>query len=191
MHDNTGEAVSSSSVRQQWKNGRLHEFQARLLERMSAARDGSGMRDSRLGVMIGDRYCLLDLREAGEIVSTVAITKVPLTRDWYLGLANVRGNLIGVVDLERFLGGELQVQGKASRVIVVSAALSGTSGFMVSRVLGLRHIQEMTLQEMPQQNEDDAITDAGKCYVDGDMTPWTEISLAAIVEDQRFLHVGL
>ena len=170
-------------VPDQWRYGRLHEFQARLLERMEAARDGSGMRDSRLGVMIGDRCCLLDLREAGEIVSLVAITKVPLSRDWYLGLANVRGNLIGVVDLDRFLGGPSQTIGKESRVLVVSAALSGNTGFLLSRVLGLRHIQEMA--EQPSG-------DCGrKCYLDGDLNEWVEISLAEIVDDPRFLQVGI
>jgi len=172
-------------VPDQWRYGRLHEFQARLLERMEAARDGSGMRDSRLGVMVGDRRCLLDLREAGEIVSMVAVTKVPLSRDWYLGLANVRGNLIGVVDLDRFWGGPLQTFGKESRVLVVSAALSGNTGFLLSRVLGLRHIQEMTEQQGSE-------TDGGcKRYLDGDLNEWVEISLAEVVNDPRFLQVGI
>ena len=179
----TEEVLRVDPVPDQWRYGRLHEFQARLLERMEAARDGSGMRDSRLGVMIGDRCCLLDLREAGEIVSLVAITKVPLSRDWYLGLANVRGNLIGVVDLDRFLGGPSQTIGKESRVLVVSAALSGNTGFLLSRVLGLRHIQEMA--EQPSG-------DCGrKCYLDGDLNEWVEISLAEIVDDPRSLQVGI
>jgi len=182
-HSAQTEEARVDSVPDQWRYGRLHEFQARLLERMEAARDGSGMRDSRLGVMIGDRRCLVDLREAGEIVNLIAVTKVPLARDWYLGLANVRGNLIGVVDLDRFLGGPSQTIGKESRVLVVSLALSGNTGFLLSRVLGLRHIQEMTEQQ------------SGDCgrrrYLDGDLNEWVEISLAEIVEDPRFLQVGL
>lgn len=173
---------------EQWKNGRLHEFQERLLKRMEAARDGSGMRDSRLGVMVGDKRCLLDLREAGEIVSLMPVTKVPLTKDWYLGLANVRGNLIGVVDLERFYGGELHVSGKGSRVIVLSASLSVTAGFLVSTVLGLRHIQDMTLQETVQKEAESSME---KRYLDRDLKEWTEVSFASIIEDARFLHVGL
>lgn len=168
------------------KAGRLREFQARLLDRMDAARDGIGMRGTRLGVMVGAQYCLLDLREAGEIVSYLPIAKVPLTRDWYLGLANVRGNLIGVVDLDRFLGGELQTPGKQSRVIVASGALS-SSGFLVSRVLGLRHLQEMTAR---QDVRSGSAFEKGR-YLDGDGNEWAEISLAGIAGDPRFLHVGL
>ncbi|EJL91808.1 chemotaxis signal transduction protein [Herbaspirillum sp. CF444] len=173
---------------EQWKSSRLRDFQARLLERMEAARDGSGMRDGRLGVVVGDRHCLLDLREASEIANFMPVTKVPLTKDWYLGLANVRGNLIGVVDLERYLGGEQQAWGKESRVIVVSTVLSGTSGFMVSRVLGLRHIQEMTLLH---GMDDASEISTGKRYLDRNQQEWIEISLAAIIGDARFLQVGL
>lgn len=172
----------------QWKSSRLREFQARLLERMGAARDGSGMRDSRLGVIVGELHCLLDPREASEITRVMPVTKVPLTKDWYLGLANVRGNLVGVVDLQRFLGGPLQVPGKESRVIVVSAALSGTSALMVTQVLGLRHIQEMTLKE-GAGDASEIIT--GKRYLDRDQQEWMEISLAAVIGDARFLQVGL
>ncbi len=184
MDDTMTEEVRVDAVSEQWKYGRLHEFQARLLERMDAARDGYGMRDSRLGVMVGNTRCLLALSEAGEIVNLMPVTKVPLTKEWYLGLANVRGNLIGVVDLDAYMGGPLQAPGKNSRVIVVSAALSVTSGFMVSSVLGLRHIQEMTRRK-------DSENETAKCYLDGDMNEWTEISLAAILENPRFLHVGL
>ncbi|MGZ5780707.1 MAG: chemotaxis protein CheW, partial [Burkholderiaceae bacterium] len=71
---------------------RLREFQANLVERMQAARSGADTRASQLGVMIGQTRWLLNLQEAGEIVSVGTITKVPLTQDWFLGLTNVRGN---------------------------------------------------------------------------------------------------
>src|SRR5271165_1913676 len=83
---------------------RLREFQSQLVERMQAARTGVDTRISQLGVMIGQRRWLLSLQEAGEIVSVGAITKVPLTQDWFLGLSNIRGNLISVVDFANFQG---------------------------------------------------------------------------------------
>ncbi len=181
---------AANSLPAQWKSSRLREFQARLLDRIGEARDGIGMRDSRLGVVVGERHYLLDLREASEIVNPMPVTKVPLTKDWYLGLANVRGNLIGVVDLDRFFGGELQARSKDNRVIVVSAALSGTAGFVVSRVLGLRHLQEMS----PQEDEDGGDVSEiikGKRYLDRSRQEWVEISLAAVINDARFLQVGL
>lgn len=165
--------------------GRLHEFQARLLDRMNAARDNADTRGNRLGVMVGNRCCLLDLREAEEIINLLPIVKVPLTRDWYLGLANVRGNLIGIVDLARFLREENHPIARQGRIIVASGALSAACGFLVTRVLGLRNVHAMTVQQ--HDNGDSA--SAG--YLDCNRNLWTELSLTRIVRDPRFLRVGL
>src|SRR3569832_818938 len=83
---------------------RLREFQSQLVERMQAARSGVDTRINQLGVMIGQDRWLLSLQEAGEIISVGAITAVPLTHDWFLGLSNIRGNLISVIDFARFQG---------------------------------------------------------------------------------------
>ena len=47
---------------------------------------------------------LLPLRQAGEIFAPVALTTVPYTEPWMLGVANLRGGLHAVVDLAQFLG---------------------------------------------------------------------------------------
>ena len=54
---------------------------------------------TRLAVRIGEDRYLLDMAVAGEIVSLPAGCAVPWTKPWYRGLANVRGRLVGVVDL--------------------------------------------------------------------------------------------
>lgn len=185
MHDSM--IFATGVVHESSKNCHLHAFQAELLDRIESARDGPDRR-SRLGVVVGDHHCLIDLREASEIVSLMPITRVPLTRDWYLGLANVNGNLIGVTDLARFCGGEQQVRGKDSRVIIVSTVALAACGFLVSRVLGLKHTQEMALQE----NADGAaMLTAGRRYLDRSRQEWIELSLAAIANDACFLQVGL
>ncbi|MFZ1180165.1 MAG: chemotaxis protein CheW [Herbaspirillum sp.] len=173
---------------EQSKNGHLHAFQAELLDHIESAQAGPDRHNSRLGVVVGGHRCLIDLREASGIIDLIPINRVPLTRDWYLGLANVDGNLIGVIDLARFCGGEQQVRGKDSRVIVTSSVVPVACGFLVSRVLGLRHTQEMVLQE----NADGAaMLIAARRYLDRSRQEWAELSLAAIVDDTRFLQVGL
>jgi twitching motility protein PilI len=166
---------------------RLREFQSQLMERMQAAASGTGTHTSRLGVMIGQTRWLLNLREAGEIVSIGAITKVPLTRDWFLGLTNIRGNLISVVDLARFHGMPSTPIDKESRIVAFSPSLSFNSGLLVSRVMGLRNVAEMTPQ--PDAGSKDAPW-AAQRHVDRDTQVWTELDLSLIVQDPQFLHVG-
>lgn len=167
---------------------RLREFQAQLVERMQAARTGANPYASKLGVLIGQRPCLLNLQEAGEIISVGAITAVPLTHDWFLGLTNVRGNLVSVIDLARFQGQGTTPVDRESRVVVFAPSLSFNSGILVSRVLGLRNVADMRIQDGEPES---AAPWAPRQYVDRDSQVWTEIDLSLIVQDAQFLHVGL
>ena len=167
---------------------RLREFQAQLVERMQAARSGAQTHVSQLGVMIGQARWLLNLQEAGEIISVGAITKVPLTHDWFLGLTNIRGNLISVIDFAHYQGQPLSQIDKGSRIVAFAPALSFNSGLLVSRIMGLRNISEMT------SNTGAALNPApwsGRSYIDRDSQTWTELNLSLMVQDPQFLHVGM
>ncbi|WP_230412139.1 chemotaxis protein CheW [Undibacterium hunanense] len=169
---------------------RLREFQAQLLERMQAAQRGGYTKLSQLGIMIGQGRYLLDLREAGEIVTAGALTRVPLTRDWYIGLSNIRGNLTGVVDLPRFQGKDATKLDSSCRIVAFAPGMAFNSGLLVSQVLGLRAVSEM--EELPPETEHlENKVWLKKRYRDRDGNIWFELSLAMLVQDQDFLQIGL
>lgn len=167
---------------------RLREFQTQLVERMQAAKTGVDTRVSQLGVMIGQRRWLLSLQEAGEIVSVGAITKVPLTHEWFLGLSSIRGNLISVIDFAQFQGQGTTAIDKESRIVAFAPSLAFNCGLLVTRVLGLRNVADMELQSSP---EDVGASWSSQNFVDRDQHVWTELNLSLVVQDPQFLHVGL
>jgi len=167
---------------------RLREFQAQLVERMQAASSGTHTQASKLGVLIGETRWLLNLQEAGEIVSVGAVTPVPLTKDWFLGLVNVRGNLISVIDLGCFRGMAATRIEKDSRVIAFAPSLSFNCGLLVSRVMGLRNVADMEMQPQPSSADTPWITQR---YLDRDSHVWNELNLSLIVQDPQFLQVGV
>jgi len=169
---------------------RLREFQAQLLERMQAAQRGGYTKLSQLGIMIGQGRYLLDLREAGEIVTAGTLTRVPLTPDWYIGLSNIRGNLTGVVDLPRFQGKDATKLDSSCRIVAFAPGMAFNSGLLVSQVLGLRAVSEM--EELPLETEHlENKVWLKKKYRDRDGNIWFELSLAMLVQDQDFLQIGL
>ncbi|HEY0065187.1 MAG TPA: chemotaxis protein CheW [Telluria sp.] len=155
---------------------RLRQYQVQLLERMQAARNNAGARVNQLGVMIGGERFLLDLTQVGEIVPVPSITVVPLTQPWYLGLANIRGNLISVIDLGRYSLATDTAIGSDSRIITFANGLGFNCGLLVSRVYGLRHAAGMEV--------------SGDRLRDADANEWAPLDLAALVSDARFLHIG-
>jgi len=156
---------------------RLRHYQQQLLERMQAARTSSGARAHQLGLEIGGVRYLVDLTEAGEIVPLPALTAVPLTQPWYLGLANIRGSLVGVIDLGPYFGTNDTPAAGAARVVTLAPALGVPCGLLAARVFGLRHAADM-------QPDGDRLRDA-------DGNAWTPLALAALVREERFLQVGL
>lgn len=166
----------------------MRDFQTHLVDRMHAARSGADTHVNQLAVVIGGSRFLLDLTQAGEITTVGAITRVPLTADWFLGLSNLRGNLISVIDLARFQGRQPTVIEKESRVVAFAPSLGFNCGLLVSRVLGLRNIAEMTLKN-PAPAVDNPPWLA-RHHVDQEAQEWTELDLSLITQDSRFLHVG-
>jgi len=112
------------------------------------------------------------------------LTVVPGAKEWMIGLANIRGELLPVVDLQRFLGGAACVVSDATRIMVVRNRGMST-GLLVPGVLGMR--------SMPV---DRFVRDS---YVDGhigfyvydlfqmDDGIWPVFSMAALFADTRFL----
>ena len=191
MTQSTSDLVSDKVFKKPDTAGRrtrLREFQSQLVERMQAARSGVDARVNQLGVMIGETRWLLNLQEAGEIVSVGSITQVPLTQDWFLGLSNIRGNLISVIDFARFQGLAQSPIDKDCRIVAFAPALSFNSGLLVSRVMGLRNIADMELQANPSGA---ATPGSTQRYIDRESQVWTELNLSLVVQDPQFLHVGL
>ncbi len=164
------------------RRARLRQYQVQLLERMQAAKSNLDPRINQLGVVLGASYGLLDLIEAGEIVAVGPITPVPLTRDWYLGLSNIRGNLVGVIDIARYQGLPVAIIGPDSRIITFAAGLGFNCGLLVSKVLGLRNLADM------ERQEDGA--GAVARYRDRELRSWDRLDLSQLVQDARFLHIG-
>jgi twitching motility protein PilI len=68
---------------------------------------------------IGSHRLASGFDEVVEILTMPALTTVPGSQPWMLGVANVRGTLLPVVDLKQFLEGERTVLHESQRVLIV------------------------------------------------------------------------
>ncbi len=69
------------------------------------------------------------------------VTRVPGAADWVKGVANIRGTLLPVIDLQAFFGAKSVVPGKSARMLVVRMR-EINCGLLVPSVLGMRHFRE-------------------------------------------------
>ena len=76
-----------------------------------------------------------------EIGRPLVVTPVPNVPDWVLGVANLRGDIISMIDLRAFLGMEWIGYGQASRMLVAQAHQEDmTTGLIVDRVSEIRYL---------------------------------------------------
>lgn len=113
-----------------------------------------------------------------------AVTWVPGSDSWMLGLANVRGNLLPLVDLQAFLGGKPAIIGNESRVLVVRNK-NVVTGLVVPGVTGMRYMVEN--QRISDVRFEGRIGDYVYDMFEAEATTWPVFSMAALMADQDFL----
>ena len=99
----------------------LAEYERRSLAHAVAqpAREIAQDQYRGVGYRVGKRRLISNFGEVVEIVPMPPVTPVPGAQPWMLGVANIRGNLLPVVDLKQFLEGERTVLHEGQRVLVV------------------------------------------------------------------------
>ncbi len=132
----------------------------------------------------GVRFLAL-MEELKEIIYVPAhITRVPLVQPWMLGVANVRGSLMPIVDLQQFLCGNDRGATADSRVLVVDRG-GLLVGLQVPAVYGLRHVPltsagEFITDDLPWLSD----------FVEGgyevDKEIWPALKIDALVEHPNF-----
>lgn len=175
--------MSATSSRQS-----LKQLQERLADRMAQAKK-AGTEASWLAVESAGRRLLLPLAQAGELFSVSPPQAVPHTQPWFLGVLSLRGGLVGVVDLSRFLakvaGATASISRPDSKLVAVNSALGVNVVLLVDRVVGLRNASmfvSMTTVESALPFFSHTLTDAKH-------QEWQELDLQALVDWPDFLNV--
>jgi twitching motility protein PilI len=94
-----------------------------------------------VGFGLGGRRLVSAFDEVVEIMPMPQITHVPGTQPWMLGVANVRGTLLPVVDLKQFLEGERTAMHANQRVLVVRQG-GGNVAVLIDQLYGQRSFND-------------------------------------------------
>lgn len=170
----------------------LRELQSRLASRLQTART-EGVGQSWLAVEAQGANYLLPLHQSGEIFPWESAHSVPYTQPWFVGVANLRGGLNGIVDLAGFIA---QARGSAwgrtpvrpdSYVVALNSALEVNCALLVDRLVGLRGVEFFS---QSAQAAPDAPPFFGLVYHDAAGVAWQEIDLQSLARQPLFLSIA-
>lgn len=157
--------------------------------RNATAAPGAAPGDSRewtgIAVRIAGEPWLFARDEVREVLNLPApLTRVPGAPAWILGIGNVRGQVLPVVDLRAFLGGGPTPQSRNIRVVAVNHR-DIPAGLLVDEVLGFRRFPEAAFSgDPPATALRCAAFAAGAFRGAGEV--WPVISLRRLLEDPSF-----
>jgi twitching motility protein PilI len=138
---------------------------------------------------MGGETFLVAREETREVLGYPAsVTRIPGAKSWVKGLANVRGQLLPMLDLRQFLGSGATTAGRNTRVVVVNHR-EIPAGLMVDEVLGFRRFAEaeFNVEPPPTVIRCDSYL-AGAFRRGGEV--WPVLSLKTLVESPSFLQAA-
>jgi twitching motility protein PilI len=148
--------------------------------------EGTGGREwVGVALRLAGELFLAAREETREVLSVPAtLTRVPAAKPWIRGLANVRGQLLPIIDLRHFIGSGVTAATRNTRVVVVNHR-EVPAGLLVDEVLGFRRFAE-------SEFTGDAPPTVARCerYLAGAFRhgdeQWPVLSLRTILESPAF-----
>ena len=172
----------------------LRELQARLARRLNPD-SADAPAATWLAFECEAQGVVVSLPTAGEIFPLSTLLPVPHTKAWFLGVANLRGQLHGVVDLAGFLGlrkplklEQLRDPLRASaRLLAFNATWGSHCAVLVDRLAGLRSAHQM--QRAPGQAEGRPGFAPAEWH-DAEGRNWQELDLSLLARHEQYLAIA-
>ena len=142
---------------------------------------------SGIGIRIADYHIVVAMGYVREIMKYPRLSQVPGSKDWVMGIANVRGNLLPIFDLHRFLGTVSTPLKRETRILSISSG-DLSAGLLADEVFGMKYFDK--------DDYDASLTYDVKWnnYLNGgyliDDQKWIIFDMQRLIENENFLHVA-
>lgn len=168
----------------------LRDMERRALGETDAASAAEAAGDvwRGIGFSIGDRRLVASMADISEVMHIPKLARVPGAKDWLMGVANLRGALLPVVNLHGFLRGRSATLERDSRILVIDKD-EILSGLAVEEVFGVKHFLES--QRLPEAAASESWLSP---YVVGEFhvanETWEVFDVHALIAAPAFMQVA-
>ena len=137
--------------------------------------------------LLGQRM-VAPMGEVVEMLTVPSYTRLPGVQSWVQGVANVRGRLLPLFDLEAYFGGKISSSRKKQRVLVLEMG-ELYSGLIVSEVYGMQHFPIDTFTDTTSSAVRSLQAYLSGSYVQMDIN-WAVFSPFNLAKDPRFFNAA-
>ncbi len=144
---------------------------------------------SGVAFRLGELRLVAPLDHVLEVLPCPHMTLVPNTKSWLKGVANVRGNLITIVDLAEYFGKPPIFANEDARLMILNNAGLNT-GLLVNEVLGLRHFDAQLERQDLSGLDDPVLAHLNGAFLH-DNVLWGVFDMKSLAEAPSFRHVAV
>lgn len=140
---------------------------------------------------IGGQRLVAPMGQVSEILTMPEYTSLPLVvKPWMLGIANIRGRLLPLTDLSRFLQVPSQLSQMAQRKVIVIDHDNMFSGLLVDKVLGIEQFtQDQYRPEALESSSPFAPYNHGKFFKDEQ--DWYVFMPSLLAQDLQYTDAAI
>lgn len=139
----------------------------------------------RLALRLGPWNLMFNMEDVAEIIPVPHVSRVPGVKSWLMGIANLRGTVISIVDLKEFLGGKPSNLMTSSRVVVVRSG-EWDYGLLVDEIIGMRHFGPDNRQPSKNMVDVNLRSYVTEVFSSEDKL-WLAFNVSQLLTDDRFL----
>lgn len=142
-----------------------------------------------IGFSLLQQRMIAPLSEIVEMLPVPEATRLPGVSHWVVGVANFRGRLLPLFDLDIFFSGKSKINQKKRRVLVLELGDLYT-GLIVNEVYGMQYLaNDIALTETPEHLKKFDPYSKGSLHQDG--IDWLTFSPFELVKDPNFFDAAI
>ncbi|UCH52953.1 MAG: chemotaxis protein CheW [Pseudomonadota bacterium] len=143
---------------------------------------------SGVGFRLDELRLVSPLDQVSEVLPCPSMTPVPGTKPWLKGVANVRGNLITIIDMAEYFGKTSVYADDKARILLLNIPGLHTA-LMVHEVLGLRHFDEELERQDLSGLDDPVLAHLSGAFLQGESL-WGVFDMKSLADSMTFRHVA-
>ena len=139
-----------------------------------------------LAFNLGSHRYIIPISEITEVISVTEFTSIPRVPGWLIGIANVRGNLVTLLDLHQFIFNKQSELDMRTRRTLLIKYESHYFGLLIDSIIGMKSYQtDMGSKQVPDGFDTNHLDHIGAFYSSGEEW-YAALFLDSLLLDERF-----
>jgi len=142
-----------------------------------------------LAFQLGKHKYIIPIADVSEVLSIDEYTHIPRSPSWLVGISNVRGNLITLLDLHDFIfSNPIAMKYTSKRMLLVKQE-THYYGLIIDAVIGMKsYNNESAIDEVPEGFDVECIDHISAFHNSGEEW-YAALSIQSLLADERFTQL--